>query len=61
MMSEATDLAHRALVIYRNYPDHVKARQQSQILKQLAEHVLRLESLINDQGRGEVKVIDGKQ
>jgi hypothetical protein len=43
-MSKATDTAHRALTIYRNYPEHVASRQQSIYLKELAEHVIRLQA-----------------
>lgn len=43
-MSKATDTALRALTIYRNYPSHVASREQSVYLKELAEHVIRLQA-----------------
>jgi hypothetical protein len=43
-MSKATDTAHRALAIYRSYPEYVASRQQSIYLKELAEHVIRLQA-----------------
>ena len=43
-MSAAVETANRALAIYRTYPDYVRNREQSRYLKELAEHVLRLQA-----------------
>lgn len=45
-MSKAIDTAHRALAIWRNYPQHVQERQQSKILRALAEHVIEMDAAI---------------
>lgn len=41
-MSEALQAAEKALAIVRDYPPHVKQREQAVCLKELAEHVIRL-------------------
>ncbi len=43
-MSAATDVANKALLIYQNYPQHVRDRQQAKYIKQLADSVIELDS-----------------
>lgn len=39
---EIVDVAEKAMKAYHNYPQHVKVRQQSQLLQQMAAFILQL-------------------
>lgn len=43
-MSKATDTAHKALEFCNNFPQHVLYLQQAFYIKELAEHVIRLQA-----------------
>jgi hypothetical protein len=43
MDEDIMQFAEKAMRIYQNYPSHVQSRQQSQILRRLAEHVIKTE------------------
>lgn len=43
-MTTALKTAEKALAIVRDYPPHVKKREQAVYLKELAEHVIRLQA-----------------
>jgi len=58
-MSQATETAKNALRIYAAYPPHVRDREQSRYLKELADHVIRLEQEI-EEIRNAVTVEAGK-